>query len=51
LRERRLRRETVNLKLMDAIDASGNSLARAYEELSAAPFWVPELPEMAGAAA
>jgi CRISPR-associated protein Cas1 len=51
LRERRVRREAYTLKLLDAIDASGNSLARAYEELSAAPFWVPELPELAGAVA
>jgi len=51
LRECRVRREAYKLKLMDAIDASGNSLARAYEELSAAPFWVPELPELAGVAA
>src|SRR5580658_8445626 len=51
LREQRVRREAYHLKLMDAIDASGNSLARAYEDLSAEPFWVPELPELAGAAA
>jgi hypothetical protein len=29
---------------MDAIDASANSLARAYEQMSAESFWVPELP-------
>ena len=36
---------------MDAIDASANSLARAYEEMSVQPFWVPELPGAAGMAA
>ena len=45
LRDRRVRRGTYTLKLMDAIDASANSLARAYAELSAARFWVPELAE------
>ena len=47
LRDRRVRHDTYTLKLMDAIDASANSLARAYAELSAARFWVPELPENA----
>jgi hypothetical protein len=32
-----------SLKLMDAIDASASSLARAYAENSAAPFWTPKL--------
>jgi CRISPR-associated protein Cas1 len=45
LRERRVRHGDYTLKLMDAIDASANSLARAYEQMSARPFWVPELPE------
>ncbi|HTY86035.1 MAG TPA: type II CRISPR-associated endonuclease Cas1 [Candidatus Acidoferrum sp.] len=45
LRERRVMHREYTLKLMDAIDASANSLARAYEELSAKQFWVPELPE------
>lgn len=45
LRERRVRRGDYTLKLMDAIDASANSLARAYEEMSVRPFWVPELPD------
>ena len=45
LRDRRVRRGTYTLKLMDAIDASANSLARAYAEQSAARFWVPELAE------
>ena len=44
LREQRVKHEAYTLKLMDAIDASANSLARAYEEMSAQPFWVPELP-------
>ncbi len=44
LRDRRVRHGSYTLKLMDAIDASANSLARAYAELSAARFWVPELP-------
>lgn len=44
LREQRVVHRDYTLKLMDAIDASANSLARAYEELSAVPFWVPELP-------
>ena len=42
--ERRVQHGDYTLKLMDAIDASANSLARAYEEMSAQPFWVPELP-------
>jgi CRISPR-associated protein Cas1 len=45
LRDRRVRRGTYTLKLMDAIDASANSLARAYAEQSATRFWVPELAE------
>lgn len=45
LRDRRVRRGAYTLKLMDAIDASANSLARAYAEMSAARFWLPELPE------
>ena len=45
LRDRRVRHESYTLKLMDAIDASANSLARAYAALSAKEFWVPELPE------
>jgi CRISPR-associated protein Cas1 len=44
LRERRVKHEAYTLKLMDAIEASANSLARAYEEMSVQPFWVPELP-------
>jgi CRISPR-associated protein Cas1 len=44
LRERRVKHGNYTLKLMDAIDASANSLARAYEEMSAQSFWVPELP-------
>ena len=40
-------RNGYTLKLMDAIDASANSLARAYEEMSVQPFWVPELPAAA----
>ena len=47
LRDRRVEFRTHTLKLMDAIDASANSLARAYAELSAEPFWVPELPKVA----
>jgi CRISP-associated protein Cas1 len=47
LRDRRVEFRTHTLKLMDAIDASANSLARAYAELSAELFWVPELPEAA----
>ena len=44
LRERRVQHEAYTLKLMDAIEASANSLARAYEQMSAESFWVPELP-------
>jgi CRISPR-associated protein Cas1 len=44
LREYRVEFRKYTLKLMDAIDASANSLARAYAEFSAEPFWVPELP-------
>lgn len=45
LRDRRVRHRSCTLKMMDAIDASANSLARAYAELSSIPFWLPELPE------
>jgi CRISPR-associated protein Cas1 len=51
LRERRVKHSDFTLKLMDAIDASANSLARAYEVMSAKPFWVPELPGAASVAA
>jgi CRISPR-associated protein Cas1 len=51
LRESRVKRGDYTLKLMDAIDASANSLARAYEHASAAQFWVPELPPAPSAAA
>ncbi|HOX60194.1 MAG TPA: type II CRISPR-associated endonuclease Cas1 [Verrucomicrobiota bacterium] len=44
LRDRRVVHGDFTLKLMDAIDASANSLARAYAERSAGRFWVPELP-------
>lgn len=47
LRDRRVRHGSYTLKLMDAIDASANSLARAYAALSAENFWVPELPAVA----
>lgn len=47
LRDRRVNFRSHTLKLMDAIDASANSLANAYAELSAEPFWVPELPKVA----
>ena len=47
LRDRRVKRKDYTLKLMDAIDASANSLARAYTAMSADDFWVPELPEAA----
>lgn len=47
LRERRVKHGDYSLKLMDAVGASANSLARAYEEMSAEAFWVPELPGMA----
>jgi CRISPR-associated protein Cas1 len=43
LREMRVMHTRFSLKLMDAIDASANSLARSYAEMSAKPFWVPEL--------
>lgn len=45
LRDRRVKHGSYTLKLMDAIDASANSLARAYTALKATEFWVPELPE------
>jgi len=45
LRDRRVQHGAYTLKLMDAIDASANSLARAYTEASYHPFWAPELPE------
>lgn len=45
LRDQRVKHGSYTLKLMDAIDASANSLARAYAELSVVPFWLPELPE------
>jgi CRISPR-associated protein Cas1 len=45
LRDRRVRHRNHTLKLMDAIDASANSLARAYAEMSSLAFWLPELPE------
>jgi CRISP-associated protein Cas1 len=44
LKERRVKHGAFTLKLMDAIDASANSLARAYAARSASEFWVPELP-------
>jgi CRISPR-associated protein Cas1 len=47
LRERRVKHQAYTLKLMDAIEASANSLARAYEEMSVQLFWVPELPLLA----
>jgi CRISPR-associated protein Cas1 len=50
LRERRVKHGAYTLKLMDAIDASANSLARAYAAASHRMFWLPELPE-AGASA
>ena len=43
LRETRVRYGKYSLKLMDAIDASANSLARSYAAKSASAFWVPEL--------
>ena len=45
LRDCRVKHRDYSLKLMDAIDASANSLARAYESMCADDFWVPELPE------
>ena len=50
LRERRVKRGNFTLKLMDSIDASANSLARAYAASSAKDFWVPELPQAVSAA-
>jgi CRISP-associated protein Cas1 len=47
LREKRVKHGAYTLKLLDAIDASANSLARAYADASSAKFWVPELPEAA----
>lgn len=43
LREHRMAHKRYSLKLMDAIDASACSLARAYAENSATPFWTPQL--------
>ncbi len=43
LRERRVMHDRFSLKLMDAIDASANSLARSYSEKTDKLFWVPEL--------
>lgn len=43
LRERRVSHDRYSLKLMDAVDASANSLARSYSQMTADPFWVPEL--------
>ena len=43
LREHRVRHARYSLKLMDAIDASASSLARAYSENSAKVFWSPNL--------
>jgi len=43
LREQRVMHERFSLKIMDAIDASANSLARSYSEKSDKPFWVPVL--------
>jgi CRISPR-associated protein Cas1 len=43
LREHRMEHKRYSLKLMDAIDASASSLARAYAENSAIPFWTPKL--------
>lgn len=51
LRDRRVQHGNVTIKLMDAIDASANSMARAYAAMSAKDFWVPELPEANGVAA
>jgi len=50
LRDQRVNRGNFTIKLMDAIDASANSLARSYAAMSAKDFWVPELPEAAAAA-
>jgi len=43
LRDHRIAHARYSLKLMDAIDASTSSLARAYSENSAALFWTPAL--------
>lgn len=43
LRETRVRHGQYSLKLMDAIDASANSLARSYAEKDSDVFWVPDL--------
>lgn len=43
LRERRMQHERYSLKLMDAIEACASSMTRSYSEMSAEPFWVPEL--------
>ena len=43
LREQRVMHERFSLKIMDAIDASANSLARSYSEKSDKLFWLPEL--------
>jgi CRISPR-associated protein Cas1 len=43
LRDHRVDHARYSLKLMDAIDASASSLARAYSENSAALFWAPAL--------
>jgi CRISPR-associated protein Cas1 len=51
LRDRRVQHNSAMIKLMDAIDASANSLARAYAAMSAKNFWVPELPESISVAA
>jgi len=44
LRDQRVNRGQFTIKLMDAIDASANSLARSYAAMSAKDFWVPVLP-------
>jgi CRISPR-associated protein Cas1 len=49
LRERRVKHDFYTLKLMDAIDASASSMARAYERMDAGEFWIPELPDIAAA--
>jgi CRISPR-associated protein Cas1 len=43
LRDHRIAHARYSLKLMDAIDASASSLARAYSSNSAAVFWIPAL--------
>lgn len=45
LRQRRLKFGRYWLRLVDALDAAANSLARAYAEGSARLFHLPELPE------